>query len=93
VRSEIDSLVFFRSDAHRAESSPPPNGLAVQLRATAPPWPDRSAQVQCQTLPEVDWNAMWLVSCNRLLGSRHRTPPHPFFMFLVAPIRKGMPAH
>ena len=23
---------------------------------------------QCQTLPEVDWGALWLVSCNRLLG-------------------------
>jgi hypothetical protein len=26
-------------------------------------------KLQCQTLPKADWNALWLVSCNRLLGS------------------------
>jgi hypothetical protein len=26
--------------------------------------------LQCKTLPEVDWNALWLVSCNRLLGGK-----------------------
>ena len=38
----------------------PHNGLAVQLRATAPPWLARSAKVRCQTLSPVDWNALWL---------------------------------
>jgi len=29
--------------------------------------PTEALEFQCQTLPEVDWNALWLVSCNRLL--------------------------
>ncbi len=46
----------------------PPNGSGAQLRATAPPRLARSAHVQRQTLPEVDWSALWLVSCSALLG-------------------------
>jgi len=30
--------------------------------------PAEAPRFQCQTLPEVDWDALWLVSCNRLLG-------------------------
>ena len=46
----------------------PSNGTAAQLRATAPLQLDRSDHVRRQTLPEVDWNALWLVSCSGLLG-------------------------
>ena len=42
--------------------------MAAKLRATAPPWLARSAQVRRQTLSPVDWNALWLVSCSALLG-------------------------
>jgi hypothetical protein len=44
------------------------NGSAAQLRATAPPRPDRSDHVRRQILSETDWNALWLVSCSGLLG-------------------------
>jgi hypothetical protein len=30
----------------------------------------RGTQVQCQTLPKADWNALCHVSCSALLGSR-----------------------
>ena len=50
----------------------PPNGLAVQLRATGLRDPTEAPEFQCQTLPKVDWNALWLVSCNRLLGRVQR---------------------
>ena len=52
------------------KSHPPPNGMGAQLRATAPLRPARSAQVQCQTLPEIDWNTLWVVSCSDLLRGR-----------------------
>jgi hypothetical protein len=29
--------------------------------------PTEAPKFQSQTLPDVDWNALWLVSCNRLL--------------------------
>jgi hypothetical protein len=29
--------------------------------------PSEAPKVQCQTLPEIDWRVLWLVSCNRLL--------------------------
>ena len=30
--------------------------------------PAEAPKSQCESLPEVDWNALWLVSCNRLSG-------------------------
>ncbi len=30
--------------------------------------PAEAPKFHCQTLPEADWSALWLVSCNRLLG-------------------------
>lgn len=49
-------------------SSLRPNGLAVQLRAQRLRGPTEAPEFQCQTLPEADWYALWLVNCNRLLG-------------------------
>ncbi len=34
--------------------------------------PTEAPKSRCQTLPELDWNALWLVSCNRLIL---REPP------------------
>ena len=48
-----------------------PNGLRLQLRASsALRGPTEAPSVRCQTLPEADWNALWLVSCNRLFRRR-----------------------
>jgi hypothetical protein len=42
------------------------NGSGAQLRATVPPWLDRSVEVQRQTAPWIDWNVLWLVSCSAI---------------------------
>jgi hypothetical protein len=49
----------------------PPCGL-TDWRFSCEPQRLRGAteapKFQCRTLPKVGWNALWLVSCNRLLG-------------------------
>jgi hypothetical protein len=48
-------------------SSLAPNILFAWRRTTEAP------KFQYQTLPEVDWDALWLGSCNRLLGGQPTT--------------------
>ena len=42
--------------------------MALSCRARRPR-PLEAPKVRCQTLPKLDWSALWAVSCSALLGS------------------------
>jgi len=58
--------------SHRLSSAP--NDWRFSCEPQRLRGPTEAPKFQCQTLPEVDWNVLWLVSCNRLLGSRRVLP-------------------
>jgi hypothetical protein len=45
-----------------------PNGSALSCEPQRLRGSLEAPMFQCQTLPEVDWNELWLVSCSALLG-------------------------
>lgn len=61
MRSEVDSLVFFSSRAHRIDRLAPP-----EQRVAAPNPP----QLSYQRLPKVDWNPLSPGQLERVVGRR-----------------------
>ena len=50
----------------------PPNGPALSCEPQRLRGSLEAPEFQCQTLPEVDWNALWLGSCSALLDGALR---------------------
>jgi hypothetical protein len=53
-------------------SRPLPNGPALSCEPQRLRGSPEAPELQCQRLPKVDWNALWLVSCSALLGGMPR---------------------